>query len=369
MIFISHISEPDHEIALKIAGILKKNGISYWIAPESIRGGDDFSKLIPDAINGCEIFLLVLTENTARSAHVRKELMLAISHRKPVLPLKIGNFTIEDTYEYLLADIQIIPFSFTEEDTQMLVERCKRGERVVEMDLNKNPRRTLYMVRGDYQDNMDHIIREKPEILDRTVFAAGIDRSSRLDISSNGGILKWVCRYLAEEYGISLETLQSLVDQAKMEQLGHASKDQPLSFRDIVVIKVPLPISKERPLFLQLLFIANSQKKKSYYASNNVDEVEGIDSREIILSVFNKCRALGDSASGLFIGAMGTNGLAFPYEVVTSEILNCFVYAQRVQCSPRDLYYSVRQTDMEKSGLTMDEILSYVSTVGHFFRD
>lgn len=365
MIFISHKSDPDHPTALRIAQILKENGISYWIAPESIKGGKDYSLAIPPAINACEIMLLILTRDTAMSEHVRKEVMLAMNHHKTIIPLKIGEFELDDSYEYLLANVQVVPFSFTEKDIDFLVSRCRLGERTVEMEITKNPRRALTIVKGDYRDNMDEIINEHPEEMEHTYFAMGIDCSSLLSVSSTKGILIGVCNYLQEKYGIEMSCLQSLINEAKMKQLGHDTPDQNMNFKDIVIISVPVIDGHT----LKLLLVANSRKKKSYYETRNVDEVEGIDSREIIIAVFNKCQQLGDEVHSLCIGAMGTNGLEFPYEVVTSEILNCYVYAQRRNCAPLNLYYSVRQEDMERVGLTVDDILSYIETVVYFFRD
>ena len=365
MIFISHKNDPDHDIALRIGSLLKENGISYWIAPESIKGGKDFSLAIPPAINACEIFLLILSEHTCKSEHVRKEVMLAMNHKKTIIPLKIGDFELDDSYEYLLANIQIIPFSFEKEDVEYLVNRCRLGERVVEMEITKNPRRILTIGKGDYNYNMDDILQNKPEELKDTYFAIGIDCSSKLSLSSNKGILKWVCAYLKKNHGITMKYLQDLVNKAKMEQLGHKGPRREMNFKDIVTIQVPI----ENDLYFNLMLVANSRKKKSYYATNDVDEVEGIDSREIIIAVFNKCQQLGDKVKTLCIGAMGTNGLAFPYEVITSEILNCYIYAQRMNFAPRNLYYSVRKEDLERVGMTVDDMLSYIETVIYFFRD
>lgn len=368
MIFISHKHDPDHEIALKIAEELKNNGINVWIAPESIAAGKDFSEEIPPAINACEIFLLILTEHTALSSHTRKEVMMAINHHKTVIPLKIGEFDLDDSFDYLLSDIQCTPFAFSDQDIQNIVDRCKMGERKVEMELSKNPGRCLTLIKGDFQENMDYMIQEKPEELQHTFFAIGMDCSARLDISSNEGILKWVCAYLLENYGITLDDLQKLVDKARTSQLEQSPAVQGIDFKDIVTIEVPIR-QQEKQYHLNFMLIGNSRKKESFYTTHNVDEVEGIDSREIIISIFNKCQEMGAAVKNLFIGAMGTNGLEFPYEVVTSEILNCYVYAMRRKAAPYNLYYSVRQKDMERAGLSVEDILSYITMVVSFFRD
>ena len=371
MVFLSHKNDPDHPRAREVAAKLRDLGVSCWLAPESIGAGRDFASEITGAINTCEVFVILLSRETVQSVHVRKELMLAISHRKTVIPLKIGDFELDDAFEYLLADIQMVPFRFSEADYRDLAARCRLGERVVRMEISKNPRRNVTVMKGDFQENMDRFIRDDPGELDRTVFAMGIDCTSRLDISSTGGILKWVVAYLNDVHGVSMDELQRLIGRAKVSQLQFASEDQPLQFKDIVLIRVPLSRLEHRGTVpvLRLLLVANSRKKASFSQTGDVDEVEGIDSREIIIAVFNKCRELGEEAANLFIGAMGTNGLAFPYEVITSQVLNCFVYSQRMDTRPLNLFYSVRQADMEKAGLTTEEILSYITTVVHFFRE
>jgi hypothetical protein len=167
-----------------------------------------------------------------------------------------------------------------------------------------------------------------------------------------------------------METLQILIDQAKQDQLGYAP-EQSFRFKDSVLIRVPIKDydGSGKKSHIQILLVANSQKNASYQLSHDLDDVEGIDSREIIIEIFNKCRKLGDCAQNLFVGAMGTNGLSFPYEVITAEILNCFAHAQRVHTRPYSLFYSVREEDLMQAGLTLDEIMQYISTVTHFFRE
>ena len=371
MIFISHKNDPDHNVAKRIFDILIGERINCWIAPESIGEGEDFSLAIPEAINTCEIFIIILTEHTQKSDHVRKELMLAISHKKKIIPLKLGDFTLTDSFEYLLADIQVEQFSFSEEKINNLIEKCRLGERVVETEISKNPKRAMTIVKGDFQENMSYMMNERTKELEKTVFVMGIDCSSRLEISSTKGIVKHVCDFLYAEYGISLEELQRLVDIAKQEQLGHETSREEFDYKDTVLIEVPVTIAADPDAqhFLKLMFVANSRKNNMYQITKDVDDVEGIDSREIILSVFKRCQELGEQADNLFIGAMGTNGLSFPYEVITSEIINCFVYAQRCNIRPLNLFYSVRQEDMQRAGISTDDIMAYITMVVRFFRD
>lgn len=368
MVFISHKSDPDHKLALMLKSLLEKNGVSCWIAPESVGYGEDYAAQIPWAIKSCEIFLLILSPDAQNSIHVRKELDIALRQNKRIVPVKYGDFEINESFEYLLTNVQTKPLLMDDSGLLELIDICKLGEREVCIEINRQPSRKLTVIKGGYSENMDHFIQNYPEELHRTVFAMGIDCTSDISISSTKGILKSVCTYLFEKYQITIEYLQRLVDDAKIKQLAHSGAGKPLRYKDIIVIRVPLGSQQDKPMELQLMLVANSKKNDTYYITHDVDEVEGIDSREIVIEVFNKCKQLGDTATNLFIGAMGTNGLSFPYEVITAEILNCYVFSYRMNSVPQNLFYSIREDDMMKAGLTIDEIMSYISTVTSFFR-
>lgn len=375
MIFISHKTNPDHALAMRVASVLRDNGIACWLAPESVRPNADFAEEIPNAINSCEYFLLLLSKEAQESAHVRKEIGFAQEMGKSFIILKQGDFELSYKFRYLLDDCQFMQFDWDDPDFTELVELCHRGERVVSMETGgggSNGSRKIFVVRGDFQDNMALMIHDHPEELPHTVFAMGIDRSSDLSISSKKGILRWVCAFLSSEYGVSVKDLQKRVDEAKVLQLGHVDGHQPMRYRDSVLIEVPLvgrgEQGPEAAASLQILLIANSEKGERYKDTHDVDDVRGIDSREIIIEVFNRCSRLGDKARNLFIGAMGTNGLLFPYEVVTAEIMNCFAYCGRNGIPPQNLYYSVRQEDMRMHGLTVDQLLEYVTMTVRFVR-
>lgn len=368
MVFISHKSDPDHKYALEIGRVLGERGYECWIAPECVAPGADFTVEVPHAINTCELFILLLSKETVKSSHVRKEILIAMNHKKHIIPLMVEDFDIDDTLTYLLADVQIKSFGFTESDYQWLFEQCRLGGKYVNIEISKNPKRTISIMKDDFQFNMLKFIKEHPDELSKTVFAIGIDCSSKLDVSSTKGILKYVCESLSSEYGISISDLQSLVDKAKTEQLHHQSPDMEMKYKDIVIIKVPLCKSSSPERTLNLLLVANSMKNDAYYITKNVDDVEGIDSREIVIAIFNKFREIGDEFSNLFIGAMGTNGLNFPYEVITSEIINSYIHAYRCGYEPRHLFYSVRDEDLKRAGITTYEIYSYIFSVVKFIK-
>lgn len=367
MVFISHKSDPDHGLALEIASRLRAEGVECWIAPDSIPSGTDYAEEIPWAINTCEVFIIIFSSQSQKSPHVRKELDFAIDHRKKIIPLKIGEFDVQEKYMYLLKDVQVTPFNSTDEEFSALAEICRLGERLVRMDIGVNPKRTLSIIKGGFTDNMQYMLENAPNEIANTVFAVGMDRTARLELSSSG-ILKALCGYFDEAFGIPIGELQKLVDEARVSQLGSLDLKVPMKYKESILIEVPVscPQPGVSPVF-KLLLIANSGKKDDFKVSMNIEDIVGIDSREVIMEVFEACKRLGEKASTLFIGAMGTKNLEFPYEVVTAEIINCFAFSQRRGSYPLNLYFSIREEDMKRSNLTLDKLTSYISSSVHFY--
>lgn len=110
MIFISYSSK-DKNIAKTVKGILEEENFSCWMAPESVTVGGDYSKEIPEAIERCKVFLLLLSENSQSSAWVPKELdtvMKTYDVPKKIIPFRIDGCSLTKEFAFRLSDIQIL---------------------------------------------------------------------------------------------------------------------------------------------------------------------------------------------------------------------------------------------------------------------
>lgn len=85
-IFISY-SRKDIDFARKLAGDLEKAGYDVWWDITDLRGGDDWVRTLPAAIQASESFIIILTPNSVESEWVRKEYTQALSLRKKIVPL------------------------------------------------------------------------------------------------------------------------------------------------------------------------------------------------------------------------------------------------------------------------------------------
>ena len=98
-IFISYATE-DLDTARWVRSCLEKNGLSCWMAPDSIPGGADYGTEISMATSQCRFFVIIFSSNTPYSQWVPKELGLAIEKGKTILPFIIENCPIVPPYDF-----------------------------------------------------------------------------------------------------------------------------------------------------------------------------------------------------------------------------------------------------------------------------
>ena len=107
-IFISYKSE-EYNTAKWVRDYLEKCGLSVWMAPEDIHGGGSYAEYIPDAIENCKAFVLILSEKAQNSKWVTRELDQAINENKEILPFMIEKVELNKAFRFYLANIQAYP--------------------------------------------------------------------------------------------------------------------------------------------------------------------------------------------------------------------------------------------------------------------
>lgn len=104
-VFISYKSE-EYDDALWVRRCLEQQGISCWMAPESIPGGSSYAEQIHAAITSCPVFVLMLSSRSSHSPWVRRELDIALSEDKAVLPFVLEQFEPDGDLIFYLKIIQ-----------------------------------------------------------------------------------------------------------------------------------------------------------------------------------------------------------------------------------------------------------------------
>ena len=114
-VFISYAAK-DRTRVLDLVDRLRTAGVSVWIDQMGIEGATMWSQEIVAAIRSCKVLILAISENSAGSENVVKEVALASEGRKRILPVYIEQAEIPESMAYQLAGIQRIEFFEGRED-------------------------------------------------------------------------------------------------------------------------------------------------------------------------------------------------------------------------------------------------------------
>jgi hypothetical protein len=100
-VFISYSSK-DRKIVDKIYQALKNEGLTCWIAPNSIEVGDVWGNSIFKAIPNSKAFLLVLSSSSNDSQQVLREVGLAVDKKSLIIPVRIEDIEPTEAMNYFL---------------------------------------------------------------------------------------------------------------------------------------------------------------------------------------------------------------------------------------------------------------------------
>ena len=163
-IFVSYNSA-DEPFAVLLERSLRLNGFSTWFAPKDIRTGENFANRIGKELSrhtaageaeridedlrhmkSANGFVLLLSGNAMRSIWVKKELIMALDIRMPVIVVRIDHEPLNNGFEYLLKDIQMIPAYHLNHKGMEEVIQSLEGLR------DKDPSRTEHRRRLTYDE-------------------------------------------------------------------------------------------------------------------------------------------------------------------------------------------------------------------------
>jgi TolB-like protein/Tfp pilus assembly protein PilF len=110
VVFISYASH-DAPIAEQLCSALEQGGVACWLAPRNVRPGDFYADSIVQAINGCAVLVLLLSQSAIDSPHVLREVERASAKRRPIIGFRIDAAALPPGLEYFLSTSQWIDAS------------------------------------------------------------------------------------------------------------------------------------------------------------------------------------------------------------------------------------------------------------------
>lgn len=100
--FVSHASA-DAEKAMEIVEALEHKGLTSWVAPRDIVPGREYAEEIIRGIDRSKCFVLLVSEASNLSSHVRREVERAASKSKPIYPVRIEDVPPSPKLEYFIS--------------------------------------------------------------------------------------------------------------------------------------------------------------------------------------------------------------------------------------------------------------------------
>lgn len=101
VVFISH-EKSDDGLAHEIRSYLQAGGFTCWLAPDDIHGPTPWPEQISNAIDACDVMLVIVSAHANRSPHVSREVDLAVEKAKPLLPVRVEDIAPTGSLDYLL---------------------------------------------------------------------------------------------------------------------------------------------------------------------------------------------------------------------------------------------------------------------------
>jgi hypothetical protein len=100
-IFISY-SSPDKAKADAICAALEGVGLSCWIAPRDLSAGTQWGGGIVKALEECTAVAVVFSDAANNSPQVAREMEIAVSNRRPLVPIRVADAQPTDDMHYFL---------------------------------------------------------------------------------------------------------------------------------------------------------------------------------------------------------------------------------------------------------------------------
>jgi tetratricopeptide (TPR) repeat protein len=146
-VFLSYASE-DKKIADGMCATLEGKKIRCWIAPRDVLPGVSYAEAIVDAINECQLLVLIFSSNANASPHVKRELERAVSKGKAIIPFRIEDVPLAKDMELYISathwlDALTPPLQnhleHLADTVQLLLGRTKKAEEKIATERESKP--------------------------------------------------------------------------------------------------------------------------------------------------------------------------------------------------------------------------------------
>lgn len=170
-IFVSY-SRKDRTVVDQLVDILESTGYDVRIDrdSETIPGGAQWRARIVDAIEGADIFLLVLSSHSVRSDQVRKELDIADEKKLTILPVEIQKTAVPKSMKMQLAGMHIVDLADDwEKGIGSVLDALRQTCKGLAAGLKKLAEKDYEKIRSAAMASFDQVMTEQQRVTDESL--------------------------------------------------------------------------------------------------------------------------------------------------------------------------------------------------------
>lgn len=144
-VFISYSSQ-NVKVAQAACHVIEENGFRCWMAPRDITPGSSYADLIDEAIQSCDVFVLIFSKSSSISKWVRSELNLAFERQAHIIPFRVDDTPLSGSNRLILNQTHWIDaYPEYEDKLNELVESIrvvlsKKNEVKTQVDVTPRPK-------------------------------------------------------------------------------------------------------------------------------------------------------------------------------------------------------------------------------------
>jgi predicted NACHT family NTPase len=131
-VFVCHSSK-DKQVADAACFALEAQRIPCWIAPRDIFAGEEYGEAIIDALDECQIVLLIFSLAANNSPQVRREIERAVSKGKIIIPFRIEDVLPSRAMEFAIGNTHWLD-AFTPPMEQYIGQLCGAIARLLDKE-------------------------------------------------------------------------------------------------------------------------------------------------------------------------------------------------------------------------------------------
>lgn len=121
-IFFSYHMNSCSTIVEELAKTLEEFNLTAWYAQREVKRAQNYADLIPNAIDQCKLFVLILNQFSGKSYQIKREINIAMDKAKPILILNLDNTSLKDNLLIYASSVNSQAVSITDTNLFMMVQ-------------------------------------------------------------------------------------------------------------------------------------------------------------------------------------------------------------------------------------------------------